>query len=42
MLAVPLILAHQAAPQLRWGVVIVGVGIIAAALRFSKRESANA
>ncbi len=42
MLSVPLILAHQAAPMVRWGIVIVGVLIIAAALRFSKRETQNA
>ena len=39
MLAVPLILAHQASPRWRWGVVLVGLVIIAAALRFSKRET---
>jgi len=42
MLVVPLILAHQASPPWRWGVVIGGVLIITAALRFSKRETANA
>ena len=42
MLAVPLILAHRANPQWRWGVVIAGLVIIGAALRFSKQEKTNA
>ena len=42
MLAVPLILAHRASPPWRWGVVLAGLTIITVALRFSKRETANA
>ncbi|MBI3333040.1 MAG: sodium-translocating pyrophosphatase [Candidatus Omnitrophica bacterium] len=38
MLAVPLILAHRGNPPLRWGVVLGGLGVVALALRFSKRE----
>ena len=38
MLCVPLILAHQANPAIRAAVIIGGLGIIAVALRYSKRE----
>jgi len=38
MLMVPLLLAHQAQPMIRWSVVAAGMVIIGSALRFSKRE----
>jgi K(+)-stimulated pyrophosphate-energized sodium pump len=38
MLVVPLILAHQNNLPMRTGVIVVGLAIIAIALRFSKRE----
>ena len=42
MLAVPLILAHQAVPAVRWTVIGVGLLIVGAALRYSRREGKGA